>query len=208
MALPFLLIFAGFQKLLTLQGGDLHSGERRLAATAIALGILAVGHFEAAEGVRILDLHFFDRVAAQLDVERLAADGIAGARHDVGRGDPAGDGHLDAGIGGLDGVESAQPRLNRTRHFVAVDIGRDRRSRPEADVRMRINEAGNDHCLGQVDDRRAARNGNGLLFARGDDFAVSDNQNSVVNRRRRYRVQSTDFEGGCLLVVRGCCFGI
>ena len=50
--------------------------------------------------------HLLDGPAAELDVERLPADDVAGAGHDVRGGDAAGRGHADAGIVRVDGVDA------------------------------------------------------------------------------------------------------
>ena len=144
------LVLAGFHKLLALECRDFHTGERSLLfVLAVALGVLAVGHFEAAENLASIrkaagDSHVFDGAAAELHVEGLPADDVAGAGHDVGGGDAAGGGHADAGIVGLHGVEGANAALNGAAHFVAVGVARHVGPRPEADVRMRVHEAG-DH---------------------------------------------------------------
>ena len=122
---PLALVVAGLDELLALQGGDLHARERGLAlARPYALGVLAVGHLEAAEdacrsAMRIASIG----PAAELDVEGLPADDVAAAGHDVGGGDAAGQGHADAGVVGLDGVEGAQAGLHRAGHLVAVARG-------------------------------------------------------------------------------------
>src|SRR5262249_4374312 len=90
------------------------------------------------------DAHDVDGQAAQLDVERLAADGVARAGHDVGGGDAAGQGHLDAGVVRVDRVNGPQARLHRPGHLVAVGVRGHPRALEDADVRVRIHQAGDD----------------------------------------------------------------
>ena len=59
----------------------------------------------------------------------------------------------------MDGVEGAQARLHRAAALVAVAVGRHVRPRPDADVRMRIHQAGNDRLAGEIDDRGAVGDG-------------------------------------------------
>ncbi len=131
---PFLLVIACFDELLALERSDFHARERCLAAAAVALGVLAISHLQAAENGHIGNAHLLDGVSAKLDVDGLAADDVAAAGHDIGGGDAAGLGHANAGIVGPDGVESAQAGLDWATHFVAVAMSRHRRPRIDADV--------------------------------------------------------------------------
>jgi len=88
-----------------------------------ALGVLAVGELDAAEHLAGEDAHRLDEGAAQLDVERLSADGVAAAGHDVRGGDAASQSHFDAGVIRIDGVDGAETWLNGAGHFVAVRAG-------------------------------------------------------------------------------------
>src|SRR5205807_6198610 len=56
---PLLLIIAGLDELLALQRRDLHARYRslRLRAAAITLGVLAVGHLQTTNHLRIRDAH-------------------------------------------------------------------------------------------------------------------------------------------------------
>src|SRR5439155_14715610 len=157
--------------------GDLHPGERGLLAVlAVPLGVLAVGHLQPAEDHRPVgqpagDAHLLDGPAAELDVERLAADDVAGAGHDVGRGDAAGDGHADAGVVGEDGVDGPAAALDRPAPLVGV---RAARPRPDADVRVGVHQPGDDDGPGEVADLGAGRHLDCAVRSDRLDLAVAD----------------------------------
>ena len=185
MSVPLSLILAGLDKLFALKGGDLHARRRRhLAALEVeAFGILAVGHLQAAEDGAGNEAHGLDAGAAKFDIDGLTTDDVAASGHDVGSGDAAGDGHLDTGVVGLNGVESAQGGLHGAAALVAVGVGGYVRPAPDADVRMGIHESGNDDLTGGVDDLRVGRQWRRGGRADGDDFALVDDENAVVDRR-------------------------
>src|SRR5207302_1159350 len=117
-----------------------------------ALGVLPIGHLQTTEDLAAGDAHLLDGAAAELDVEGLAADDVGAAGHDVGGGDAAGDGHADAGVVGVDGVEGAEAGLDGAAALVGVLVAGDVRPRPDADVRVRVHQAGDDRLAGQVAD--------------------------------------------------------
>src|SRR5262249_52372250 len=121
-----------------------------LAAPSVALGVLAIGHLQAAEDLGVRNAHGLDGFATELDVNGLAADDVAAPGHDVGRGDAAGDRHADAGVVGIDGVQRPQTGLGRASHLVAVLVGVDVRPGVDADVRVGINHSGDDRFTAQI----------------------------------------------------------
>ena len=103
----------------------------------------AVGHLQAAgdASIRQRDEEVVDGAALpQLQVERLAAQQVARAGHDVGRRDAAGLRALDAGGPDVDRVEHAHIGLNRRRAVAAGGAG---------DVAVRIDQARHDRLAGQ-----------------------------------------------------------
>ena len=181
------LVFAGLDELLALECRDLHTGERSLLLVlAVTLGVLAVGHFEAAEnlasvGEPAVDAHFFDGAAAELHVDGLPADDVAGAGHDVGGGDASGGGHADAGIVGLHGVEGANAALNGTAHFVAVGVARYVGPRPEPDVRMRVHEAGDHDGPFQIANFKLVRSPRAVVGPREENLPRFDDDRTVLD---------------------------
>src|SRR5262249_28334669 len=144
-----------------------------------ALGVLAVGHLQPAQHLA-LDAHQLDRAAAQLDVDRLPADDVGGAGHDVGGGDAPSDGHADAGVVGVEGVQRAQRRLHRAAALVAVLVGGDVRPGPDADVRVGVDQAGDDGLAGDVD--HLGPGGDGRVGpADGEDLALVDQEDALVD---------------------------
>ncbi len=142
-AVPLAFVRLSFRQHLALQGGDLHARVRGLSLGPVnALGVLAVGELDASQNSPGDDAHGFDDGSFQADVEGLPADGIAGAGHDIGDGDAAGEGHANARIVRVNGVDSAQAGLNRAGHLVAV--GAAGIASEDADVRVRIDQARDD----------------------------------------------------------------
>src|SRR5262249_16648010 len=126
-----------------------------------------------------LDAHLLDRPAAQLDVDRLPADDVGGAGHDVGGGDAAGDRHADAGVLGVQRVQRPQRRLHRAAALVAVLVGGDVRPGPEADGRVRVHPPGDDRLAGDVD--HFGPGGDGRVGAAdGDDLALVGDEDALV----------------------------
>ena len=193
------LVLAGLDELLALQRGDLHARERGLLLVpAVALRVLAVGHLQAAEdlgAVRQLagDAHLLDGAAAELDVERLPADDVAGAGHDVGGGDAAG--QWPCGCRGRPGRWRRGPAApGWTGPLISLPSAWAGTRRPaiDADVRVRVHQAGDDDGALQVDDlgpvRQVRRSASSA--ADGRDLAVRHDQHAVRDRlvgRRRCR---------------------
>ena len=116
-------------------------------------GVGAIGHFHPAghAAIRQGDQHAFDRVGiAEFRVNGLAGDEVTGTGHQVGGGDATGLGALDGGVTSVDAVEGTQLRLNG---FGVVGV----KTRPAADVGMRINQAGHDSLAGDVELLRQLR---------------------------------------------------
>src|SRR5207249_1414719 len=99
----------------------------------------AVGHLHptgvATVGVAIGEI--IDRVAlAELEVDRLPAEQVTGAGHDVDRRDPAGAGLCDAGVAHVDRIAHAHVGLNGGRPVTACRT---------SDVTVRVHQTGHDH---------------------------------------------------------------
>ncbi len=166
----FIAILLGLDELFADQGDGLGASSGEGGGTA---GIGAVGHFHAAGDASIgePDEHFVDGVGiAQLEVERLAAEQMAGSGHDVGGGDAAGAGLFDIGIADIDGVENARIGLDGATGIAA--FGR-------ADVAMGIDQTGQDHFSRGGDAGGSARNRGGGGWSHGDNLADLEDQGAV-----------------------------
>src|SRR6185437_793858 len=104
------------------------------------------------------------------------------AGHDVGGGDAAGNGHANTRVVGEDGVLGAQTGLHGAGPFVAVAVGRHARTGVDADVRVRVHQAGDDRLAGGVDHFRVFGDGR-VGAADGDDLALVKDENAVVDAR-------------------------
>ncbi len=181
---PLPLVITSLDELLALHGGELHArvGRHLTTGEVEVLGVLAVGHLQTAQDQHALDAHGLDGIAAQLDVERLSADDVAAAGHDVGGGDATRDSHADSGIVRENGVLGAQARLHGSGTLVAVRMRGNPRPSVDADVRVRIDQSGDDILAGGVDDLRVLRDGR-VRPAHGDDLAPVDNKHAVLDGR-------------------------
>jgi hypothetical protein len=91
-----------------------------------------------------LDQEIINRAAvAVLEVQRLAADQVAGAGHDIDGGDAAGLGLLNRGVADVDRIEHAGVRMNRT-GAVAAAAG--------ADVAVGVDQPRHEDLAGDVAD--------------------------------------------------------
>ena len=112
-ARDFVPVLLGGDVLLTDERGGFsaRARERRIAA-----GIGSIGHLQTARDAAILvrDHQVFDRVAiAQFQINRLAADQMPGAGHDIDGRDAARLRALNARTARVDRIQDAYIRLNR-----------------------------------------------------------------------------------------------
>ncbi len=170
-------------------------------------GVLAIGHLQAAQHHRRGYAHVVDGSAAQLDVDGLSADDVGRAGHDVGGGDAAGDGHANAGIVRLNGVQRPQRRLHRPAALIAVVVRRYVRTWPNADVRMRVHQTRDDRLAAQVDDLGAFGDGRIVLRADGDDLALLHDQHAFVDGRAGRRQDASAAIGSRSFLRRGAVGG-
>ncbi len=163
-------VFLGLDILFADERGGLGAGagERRGLD-----GIGAVGHLESAGigAVGELNEQVVDGTGlAEFQIERLAADEMAGAGHDIDGGDAAGAGLLDGGITDIERIEHAGVGLDRAGAVAA---------RARADVAVRIDQAGHEHLAGGVMDFGAGGNGHLADFADGEDFSSLDDEHTM-----------------------------
>ncbi len=147
------------------------AGKRRFT-----LRIGAVGHLQPAVDAAVI-APVGDRLdvvtLAQLDVDGLAADQVAGPRHQVGGRDPARECALEAGVAHVDRVEHPCLRLDRVGRIAARNL---------ADVAVRIHQAGDDDAPRNVDRLHVGRQADGGARPDHGDLAVVDDQNPVFDR--------------------------
>ena len=191
-AIPLVHVFAGFDELAPLQRGDFHPRDRRrfLFGTR-PLRVFAVRHLETAEHAHRFDFHLLDGVAAKFDVDRLPADRVAAAWHDVRGGDAAGGRHANRRLHRIDGVHRTNPALHRPASLVAVAArAQAARTAEETKVRVRIDEPWDDRHSFGVDLSRIAWNLHLGRFADRNDLRSFDDQRAVVDRRTCRRQDS------------------
>ena len=165
----FFPVFLRLDVLLADERGGLGAGAGERGA---ADGVGAVGHLEAAGvgAVGELDQQAVDGGGgAELEVEGLAADEVAGAGHDVDRGEAAGPGLLEGRIAGVDRVEHPGVRLEGAGAVAAA-------ARP--DVAVGIDQAGHQHPAGGVNDLGVGGDGHLADGAEGDDLPVLDDEHA------------------------------
>ena len=191
-ALDLGLVFLGLDELVADERGGLGAGAGEVAGAAHGVG--AVGHLEAAGGGAVgeLDEQVVDDAAvAQLQVEGLAADEMAGAGHDVDGGEAAGLRLLDGVVLHVDGIEHAHVGLDGVG---AVGPG------AAADVAVRVDEAGHEDLAGDVDALDVGREADGGRIADGDDLAVLHEEDAVLDRRGVDGEDACADEGGGLFL--------
>src|SRR5262249_55211198 len=158
-----------------------------------SLRIFAIGHLQSTDTLAIGDAHCFDITTPKLHVQRLTADSVSRARHDIGRGHSARDGHADARIVVVNGIQGSQARLHRTAHFVAVAVGRHVGPRIDTYVRMAVDEAGNYNRVGQIPRLGSVGDGDFVRGANGDYLGTFDQQNAMVDGLARDGIDAPHF---------------
>src|SRR5205085_9116403 len=164
-----------------LRTDELLADERRRLRARAGKGAVRVGP-ERVRAVRHLDAacdlargvaygEVFNRVAApEFQINRLAAQEVAGAGHDVDGRDASGARAHEAAVEDVDGVEYANVGL----------YGRGAvRARAAADVAVRVNESGHDRFARGVKDLRIRRDLSRAARADGDYLAASDDDDAV-----------------------------
>src|SRR5262249_16777321 len=130
------------------------------------------------------------------------------ARHDVGGGDAAGEGHLDAGVVRVDGVEGAEARGDGVGGLVAVGMRGDAGALEDADVRMSIDKAGDDDEAFDVAHLGAVRDLDGVDGTDVDDLPLVDDEDTDVDDgpARRVDAGATVGDRGVVLLLGGRLF--
>lgn len=103
----FLLVGLGIEEFLADEGGGLSSGAGEGAGFADRVG--AVGHLDptGVGSVFQFDGEVFDGISfAEFEVDCLAGEEVAGARHEIDGGDAAGAGFIDRGVTDVDGIHN------------------------------------------------------------------------------------------------------
>ena len=156
-----------------------HDGRRLRAAAGkrrLLLGVGAVGHFHAGENPAVGGVveKIVDRLRpAKLGVDRLSTEQVAGARHDVERGEPAGPALAEAGVADIDRVENPHVGLHGAAGVAAP---------ASAHVAVGVDQARHDHLAGCVDPLGVGRNRRGRRGADGGDFSVGHHHHSGRDR--------------------------
>jgi hypothetical protein len=88
--------------------------------------------------------------------------------------------HADSRVRRPNGIKRAQHGLKRTGHFVFVGVGAQGRLSGDPDVRMCIDDAGDDHFAGNIHNCSARGNGHLAFRAHGFDLAVFKNDEAVL----------------------------
>ncbi len=90
---------------------------------------------------------------------------------------------LMPGSFGIDGVDGAQPWLDGPGHLVAVGAGAGRGPAEDADVRVRVDQAGDDDLAGDIVDLGFRRQPDLVLRADLDDLALEDDEHAALDNR-------------------------
>ncbi len=174
---PFGSVLCGLDEFGSLQCGDFHPGDGRLSLGPVGpFGVFAVGHFQATEVSVGTDPHLFGAVASQLDIDGLSSDDVPAAGHDVGGGDATGLGHADAGIEGVDGIESPHDALHGAAAFVPIAVGFFQWPGGDAQMRVAIDESGDDHLAADVNDPGVLGDLDGVDGTDVEDGPVADDE--------------------------------
>ena len=128
---------------------------------------------------RLAQRHLVDGPAPALQRDRLAADRIARARVDVNGEHAAANRVAEAQVGRVNRVDGADLRGDRLGHFVGVLAGPAFGLLAHSDVRVRIDEAGQDPRARGVDHLSAVGNSDGRADRR--DPAVLDQHRSSLD---------------------------
>ena len=184
-ALPSALVVARLEERFAQHREVAHARRGRLVARAVdPLRVLAHGHLHA--GRRLLE--YRGETAGfwlQLEHDALAADEVAAAREHLDCRHAAGDRAADRRILEVERVERAHLRGDRGGHLVAVGIGIDRGPRVDAEVRVRVDDAGHHPHAGGVDDLRVGRHGD--AGAHRGDLAAANEDGASFDRRAATR---------------------
>ena len=169
---PLGLVLAGVGEGLAGDVGRAEPGGGRFALPAVEpLGILAQGHLELRPDA--LDQQLVERPGVlQLDDGVDRAEDVGAAVHGLDRGDPAGQRRHDRRVVGDEDVlhpEMGGRGVGRLVDVAAVD----------GDMRVGVDQPGQDEAAGDVDDLQAGRHGD--VPAEGGDLALLDDHRSVLD---------------------------
>ena len=141
------------------------------------------------------DPHLLGAVAPQLDVDRLAADDVSAAGHHVGRGDSTGVGHTNAGVERVDRIECPDDALDRSAPLIPVAVGLFERSRGDTQMRMAIDQSGNDDLACGVNHPGSVGDLDLVGGAHRDNFSATDDHRAGGNRLAAGRQDPGSTEG-------------
>ncbi len=162
-------------------------------------GVGAVGHLhpaaDVAHGIGAEEQVFHARgVATELEIQRLATHQVPRAGHRVDGRDAARARAVDRGRARVEGVEEPHVRVGRRRPVAAVAA---------ADVRVRVDDAGEDDAPAHVDPLGARGNRHRARGADGHDPPALHDDDAIGDHGRRHRVDRRAGEGdGALLPLR------
>ncbi len=158
--------------------GRAQPGGRRLVPVSVdALRVLAERRLQAG---RRAQHHLVNGAAPALDGRGLAADRVAGARVDVHREHAAADGVTEALVGRVDRVEGPNVGGHRAGHLVDVPAGPALGLLGQADMSVRVDEAGQ-HPLACCVDHLGVVGYRETRPIDGDDLSRLEQDSSAVD---------------------------